>query len=195
VLTGGGTPTGASDAAGRLIGQGARALVSFGLAGGLDPALRPGTIVIPAAVLSEGRRYAADPGLAALFGGLTDHCLLAGTSIAVNAAAKSHLYRSTGAHAIDLESGSVAQLAEAHGLPFVAVRAVCDPAERDLPPAALVPLDRNGGIALIPVLTSLLRQPAQLPGLVALALDAARARRALIGLANRHQWPANRSSR
>ncbi|MDR3530287.1 MAG: hypothetical protein P4L90_07030, partial [Rhodopila sp.] len=94
------------------------------------------------------------------------------------------------AHAIDLESGAMARVAEAHGLPFIVVRAICDPAERDLPPAALVALDPEGGIGLIPVLRSVLKQPNQLPGLLALARDAGRARRALIGLAERYRSTA-----
>ncbi|HEY0425948.1 MAG TPA: hypothetical protein VGC82_21710, partial [Rhodopila sp.] len=46
----GGTPAGAGVAASELIEQGATALVSFGLAGGLDPALRPGTVVVASIV-------------------------------------------------------------------------------------------------------------------------------------------------
>ncbi|MGD0108383.1 MAG: hypothetical protein ABSC06_30745, partial [Rhodopila sp.] len=47
VLAGGGRPEGADAAANRLVKQGANALVSFGFAGGLDPALRAGAVVIP----------------------------------------------------------------------------------------------------------------------------------------------------
>ena len=47
---GGGTPAGAERAARQLVAEGAGALVSFGLAGGLDPALRPGALVVPARI-------------------------------------------------------------------------------------------------------------------------------------------------
>ena len=57
---------------------GANALVSLGFAGGLDPALRAGTLVIPATVLSDGVEYATDHAIAAGFGGLTPHRLIAG---------------------------------------------------------------------------------------------------------------------
>ncbi len=137
-------------------------------------------MVIPTTILSEGRSYAADPALADRFGGLTGHCLLAGSEIAADAAAKRRLRIVTQAHAIDLESGSVARIAAACGMGFIAVRAICDPAERDLPPAALHAVDRNGGIALIQVLLSVLRRPGQVPALLRLASDAAQARRALI---------------
>ena len=189
VLAGGGTPAGAADAALRLLGLGVNALVSFGFAGALDPALRTGAVIIPASVLSEGTMYAADPSLADRFGGLTRHCLVAGTAVAADAATKQRLREATQAHAIDLESGSVARLALAHGLPFIAVRAISDTAERDLPPAALLALDRDGRIDTTRVLGSVLRRPAQLSALLGLASDAARARRALIGLTRRGLAP------
>lgn len=174
---------------------GANALVSFGLAGGLDPALRPGTVIVPAAILSGGTPYPADPDLAARFGGLTAHRLLAGTAIARSATCKRQLHLATRTHAIDLESGGVARVAADRGLAFVAVRAICDPAERDLPPAALCALDDRGGIMLPRVLLSLLRHPGQLPALLRLASDAARARRALAELAGRYSGAASRSRR
>jgi adenosylhomocysteine nucleosidase len=182
VLAGGGTPEGAAKAANRLVEQGVNALVSFGFAGGLDPALRPGAVVIPVSILSDGQWYAAEPALAERFGGLTGHRLIAGTAVAANSNSKRQLHATTQAHAIDLESGSVARVAQDHGLPFAAVRAISDSAERDLPPAALLALDRRGRVDLIQVLGSLLRQPGQLPALISLASDAARARRALIRL-------------
>jgi adenosylhomocysteine nucleosidase len=182
VLAGGGTPEGAAEAAKRLVGQGVTALISFGFAGGLDPALRAGTVVIPTSIWFDGRLYAAEPALAARFGGLTPHCLMAGTAVAADVTTKRRLHATTHAHAIDLESGSVVRVAQAHGLPFTVVRAISDAADRDLPPAALLALDRQGGVDLIGVLGSLLRQPTQLPALLRLALDVARARRALLRL-------------
>ena len=182
VRAGGGTPSGAAAAATQLIGQGATALVSFGLAGGLDPSVRPGTLVIPRDVLSDGETLQADPALAARFGGLTGHTILAGSAIVDTAAAKRALRSATGAHAVDLESGAVAQAARAHNLPFAVVRAICDPAERDLPPAALLALHPDGAIGLLRVMRSVLTRPAQISGLLVLASDAARARRALIDL-------------
>jgi len=195
VLAGGGSPQGAAEAANRLIEQGVNSLVSFGLAGGLDPALRAGDVVIPAAVLSDGREYPAEPVLANLFGGLTGHRLVAGTEVAADSRAKRRLRATTQADAIDLESGSVARVAQDHSLPFAVVRAISDPADRDLPPAALLALDRRGRVDLLRVLMSLLHHPAQLPALLSLASDAARARRALVrltqhGVSASHYRPA-----
>jgi len=108
--------------------------------------------------------------------------VLAGDAVAADAAAKRALFATTAAQAIDLESGGVARVADLHGLPFAVVRAICDPAERDLPPAALVALDRAGAIGFLAVLRSVARRPGQIPGLLALGRDAARARRGLQGV-------------
>jgi len=100
--------------------------------------------------------------------------------MAATSAEKARMREITGADAIDLESGPVAIAAVASGLPFAVLRAICDPAERDLPPAALVALDQQGIIGLRRILASLSRRPDQLPALIALARDAARARAALV---------------
>jgi adenosylhomocysteine nucleosidase len=88
---------------------------------------------------------------------------------------KAALNRQSGAIAVDLESHLVAEAAAAAGLPFAALRAVADPAERALPPAALIGLDATGHPALGRILLSLARQPAQLPALLRLARDTRRA--------------------
>jgi adenosylhomocysteine nucleosidase len=142
-------------------------------------------VIVPSTVLSDGVASHADASLAERFGGLTAHTILGGSTIAADAAAKRRLYAATQAHAIDLESGAVAAIAGARGLPFIVIRAICDPAERDLPPAALTALDPDGAIGLWGVLRSLLGNPRQIPGLLALAHDAKLARRALLGLADR----------
>ncbi len=180
VEVGGGDAPGAAQAAQRLADEGATALISFGLAGGLDPTLRPGTIVVPARILCDGRSLPADPPLAARLGGASTDLLLAGKRIATTGAEKRKLHAETGAAAIDLETGGVASVAAARGLPFAVLRAICDPAERSLPRAALAALDLHGRIALLQVLRAVTREPSQIAGLIRLAADAAVARRALV---------------
>ncbi len=151
-------------------------MVSFGLAGGLHPALRPGDLLRPARVLAADGAWDADP---ALLGGTTPGSLWGGGAVLATAADKAALHRRSGAAAVDLESAAVARVARRHGLPFAVLRAVCDPADCDLPPAALVALDPAGRIGLGAVLASVLANPRQVPALLALGADAARARRAL----------------
>ena len=180
VAIGGGTPDGARRAALGLVESGAAALLSFGLAGGLDPALRPGDLVVPRGVLVSGRRFDTDPALCRLLGGATPHALLGGERIVAETADKQMLWRTTGCAAVDLESAAVAEVASDKNLPFAVLRAICDPAGRAVPPAALAALDAGGAVALGRVLVSVGRQPGQLAALLALARDAVRARRALL---------------
>ncbi|WP_267847918.1 hypothetical protein [Robbsia betulipollinis] len=106
----------------------------------------------------------------------------------VSAAQKQLLHRRTGAAAVDMESAALARVAATHGLPFVVCRVVIDRASHTLPAAALAGMHADGGTRILPVIASLLRHPAQLPSLLALANDARRARRTMTGLA-RHMPP------
>ena len=180
VQAGGGTPYGAQCAAEALVKAGAQGLVSFGLAGGLKPGLKPGSILVPPAVIEGNRTYICDFRLMEFLGGSTGVSILAGQKIAATAHEKALLYRRSHPAAIDLESGAVARVAAEKVLPFAVLRAVTDPAELDLPPAAMVALKDDGGVDLGKVLLAVLKQPRQIPGLIALGKDAKAARAALI---------------
>lgn len=180
VGVGGGLPDGAYRAAEALVAQGALALVSFGLAGGLARDVTPGDVLVPNAVIEGPRAYKCDDGLMAFLGGSTGKPILAGHRIAVTASDKSKLFRRSKAVAIDLESGAVARVASGRGLPFAVLRAVADAADRNLPPAAGVPLKAGGGIDLQAILRSVAANPGQIPGLLGLARDARRAQAALV---------------
>src|SRR5581483_5151670 len=105
--------------------------------------------------------------------------ILAGDAIAATADAKARLHRDSGAIAIDLESHRVAVAAQRARVPFVILRAVADPAERDLPAAALAPLSRSGRPQALRIAASLARKPGQLAALRQLRRDAQAALAAL----------------
>lgn len=166
------------EAADRLIARGATALLSFGLAGGLDPWLKPGDLVCPGRILSADREaLPADP---QWHGHVMADARTAGMEIAdgalfgydrpvAEAGTKHRLANETGAVAVDMESHSVAAVAAAHGLPFVALRAIADTADRSLPPAALAAVDAEGRIRAMAVTLALLRGPGQIPAMIELA--------------------------
>ena len=180
VMVGGGTPDGARVAAQALVDHGAEALLSFGLAGGLQPGLPAGTMLIPSTVITPTETHGCDPGLVAFLGGETSHALLAGENIVATIADKTRLYQLYQASAIDLESGAVADIAVRNALPFAVLRAIADPAERTLPPAALVALKADGRLDLRRLMGSILSQPGQIPGLMKVGQDAKAARRSLL---------------
>ena len=167
--------------AARLIAEGATAVLSFGLCGGLDPALRPGDLVLAeAVVLPDGGRIGvsaphrdrlrarlAAAGLRPLGG------TLAGSDSAVaTAAAKGALFGQSGAVAVDMESHGVAAAAQAAGVPLLVVRAVADPAERTLPRAALNVVGPDGRLRLLRALATMYVRPWEGPALVRLAYEA-----------------------
>jgi adenosylhomocysteine nucleosidase len=181
VAIGGGTAAGAEYAAQRLVDEGAKALVSFGLAGGLDPALQPGALIVPSVVIASDEHHATDPALSRMLGGTTQHHMLGADAIVASTDEKRRLRDRTGAAAVELESGAVARVATLRGIPFAVLRAICDPVDGTLPPAAVAALDARGAICIWRVLTSIAAHPWQLPALFSLAADAAAARRSLLG--------------
>jgi hopanoid-associated phosphorylase len=172
----------------RLIHEGACGLLSFGTAGALAPELAPGNVIVATEVITaSGGSLAAErawcDALAAA-GSARRLPLQLGALRAVDqpvasAEAKTALYRSCGALAVDMESGAVARAARDAGLPFAVLRVVIDTAGRDLPPAAMAAMAPGGGIDARGLARELWRRPHQIGGLLGLARDAAVARRAL----------------
>ncbi|WP_072628607.1 phosphorylase [Pandoraea thiooxydans] len=166
------------------LAQGCRGVVSFGTAGGLVDALRPGTWVVARRVLSETECFETDEdwsrALCRALPGASYGDLAGVASPVVQAQAKHALHQASGAVAADMESHIVGRLAAQRGLPFAVCRVVIDPAERSLPEAALAGLRADGSTDVWAVLRSLARHPGQFPGLLRLAGDARRARRAMI---------------
>lgn len=171
---GGGTYDGALRAAEVLVGQGVTALISYGVAGGLDPDLAPGTLLAASEVMTDGTVIKAN----LMPAGVRQVRMLGARDVVGTVADKAALWTSTAAACVDLESGAVALTARQHRLPFGALRAICDPAQRTLPPAAMTALE-DGAIQFRRVVWSLLRRPWQLGGLLRLGNDARVARNAL----------------
>lgn len=178
----------AAVAAHRLLEGGACGLISFGIAGGLVPDLRPGSLVVATAVVDEdGPVYEAwQPWRDRLHNALPQahSALLAGARMpAATVGDKTRLKALTGAAAVDLESLAVARACQAWGRPFAVLRAVADPAWRALPAAALAGLDGAGRMAPGAVLARLAADPRELVALGRLAWDLGRALAALRGAA------------
>jgi hopanoid-associated phosphorylase len=173
----GGVPARTAAALERAVAEGASFLLSFGIAGALDPSLPPGALVVASAVLDdEGRAFDA---VVPPVGGAVVGPVRGSAAIAATAAVKAALYADGGALCVDLESHVVAAAAQRAGLEFAVLRAIADPARRPLPPAALLELKPDGTPALGRVLGSVARHPGQIPALLRLALDTRAALRSL----------------
>jgi hopanoid-associated phosphorylase len=154
----------------RSIARGARAIISVGIGGGLKPGLAAGSLVIAQDVVAEGGRYDTDTGWAEAMAAQLPQAVR-GTIAGVNAiitepADKSALYHQTGALLVDMESHVAAAVASAYELPFAALRAVSDAAEERLPPAVTGAIDAHGRLKLGAVLTSIAKNPLQIPALI-----------------------------
>jgi adenosylhomocysteine nucleosidase len=192
VACAGATAAGAARAAAEVATD-AGALLSFGFAGGLDPTLRPGDIVVGAGVVAaDGTMYETADALAQHLCAALDsvECgwsagLVADAGhVLATVAAKQALAARTRAVIVDMESRAVAET----GLPFAILRVVVDPAERTIPASVLAALRPSGRLNPLALVGGLLRRPGEIGTLRALARDndAARASLRRAALALRH---------
>src|SRR6267154_1016356 len=166
-----------------------KGVISFGVAGGLDPALKSGDVVMATEVLAGDTRWLA--GLALNEGMIAGMGLgrrrvvrgrLAGVEQVVAArAVKAALHSETGAAAVDMESHIAAAYAAEAGLPFAALRVISDPASRALPSLVMAAIKPNGDIDLRKILRGVARNPLTLRSLVSTGIDFNRALRSLRG--------------
>lgn len=154
-------PERAAQAAQRALEQGAGALVSFGVAGGLSNSVASGTLLVPREIVGASR-LSTDQSwveriVAALDGVVicSTSALLAVDDVLETPAAKAAAAGDSGAVAVDLESGALARVAHAAGVPFVALRAIADDAGDTLPPGVEAWVDDTGQSRLGPVAAAL----------------------------------------
>ena len=167
----------AREAAEGLEAGGASALMSFGFAGALDPDLRPGDLILPESI-RFGHSFEVDlnwrdrllqclPGSLRIAGGV----LAASSKVLTSTTAKRELAQTDGACAVDMESGAVAEVAARADLPFLAIRAISDPAGFSPPPVLLDAVRQDGSADLSRLLPLLLRRSLTVGTLLRLAKD------------------------
>jgi adenosylhomocysteine nucleosidase len=157
-------------AAQALLEKGATALVSWGSAGGLMPVLPPGSLILPERILGADQSvYPADPvwheRLCSRLKGYVDPqrgVLAESKQVLATRAEKAALLRRTGAVAVDMESASIAQIAKEAGIPFMAIRAIADGAQLDMPRSALDSIDEFGRVRPMRLLSLMARHPVEL---------------------------------
>jgi hopanoid-associated phosphorylase len=166
-----------------------RGVISFGVAGGLDPSLKTGDVVVATEVMAGDTRWLAGLSLTetqiasiALGRRRVVRGLLAGVEEVVAASAcKAALHSETGAAAVDMESHIAAAYAAEAGIPFAALRVISDPAHRALPVVARKAIKPNGDLDLVQIMGSVVRNPRSLRALVSTGIDFNRALRSLRG--------------
>jgi hopanoid-associated phosphorylase len=164
-----------------------RGVISFGVAGGLDPDLKSGAVVVATEVVAGNSRWSASEilsdeliagagvGRQKVFRG----GLVGVEKVVTGQAGKAALRSEFGAAAVDMESHIAAEFAAMAGLPFAALRVVSDPAHRALPEIATTAIKPNGDVDLRKVLRGIARNPLVIRALVSTGRDFNRALRSL----------------
>jgi nucleoside phosphorylase len=134
-------------------------VISAGLAGALDPALKCGDVVVDGATEMVSGSTCADAKR-----GRIHHA----DGIVSTPAQKAELFARTGAIAIDMESEKIARLARDSDIAFLAFRAISDCADEVVDPAVLSLVDPLGRAKTGAVLSALARRPALLKQLLRL---------------------------
>jgi adenosylhomocysteine nucleosidase len=104
-------------------------IISVGWAGACQPGALVGSIARPSTIVNAqtGERYSCVAG---------DGSVLATVAAFAGSEEKLRLQAAYGASVLEMEAATVARLAQAHGLPFRAIKAISDAADFDFPAIA-----------------------------------------------------------
>jgi hopanoid-associated phosphorylase len=163
--------------------SGLRAVISFGIAGGLDPSLEPGDVVVATAVIAaKGTWKVPASVVSAMAGrvGASGITVKQGALVGVEEpvllpSTKKRMHDATDAIAVDMESHIGADYAAANNLQFAAIRVISDPAVRALPPLAKKALKPDGRVDFGAIFSGLARAPSEMSALIRAGGDAGRA--------------------
>ncbi len=165
----------ARTAATGLHAGGVHALVSFGIAGALDSSLKPGDLVLPESIHAEQIQPVTLAWRSRLQQLLPSHLKIVGGTLAsspvtlTSEKVKRELATATGACAVDMESGAIADVAANAGIPFIAIRAIIDPVEFSPPIAMLSAIYPDGSVNSMRLLALILKRSVSLSELIHLA--------------------------
>ena len=185
------------------------ALGCFGVSGGLNPRLKTGDMVFVDAVFEEqddefsliwemdGSLFAetfnciAEKGLPVQRGSI-----VTARKPVLDAAGKRALFDRTNALAVDMETAAVVLAANQSGLPFFAIRSICDPADASVPEALFQCVDEKGAPRFLHLLRWIVQKPSLLVHLLGMKrnFEAALTGAALVRhcLPEAHDLPAPR---
>ena len=163
--------------------SGLRAVISFGIAGGLHPALEPGDVVVATAVIAEKGTWKVPASVVSAMAervGASGIPVTRGALVGVEEpvllpSTKARMREATDAIAVDMESHIGAAYAADNDLPFAAIRVISDPSVRALPPLAKKALKPDGRVDFAAVFSGLARAPLEITTLIRAGGDAGRA--------------------
>ena len=167
----------ARNAARDLLAEGCDALLSFGIAGGLDPLLGPGTTIVADAIVTQtGQKFkTADRWRERLLRALNGLPAVRSATVAgsdwpiTTEVERLALSEASGASVVDMESHAVAEVASDAAVPFLALRVVADTFTDVVPMWVNDCVSDDGGIKPLALTTGLIAQPGDIMALLRLA--------------------------
>lgn len=171
-------PKNAESAAEQLVAKGVTQLISWGSAAALSSALKPGDLTLADTLIDTddieisiaSNWHSHSKNLLSQSVVVHTGCLAESRNIVSSGKDKGQLQSITGAVALDMESVAIAKVAARHALPFLAIRAIVDPVNMDLPDAIGYSLNDQGDVRLGRLLLFLALHPLELPGLIKLGI-------------------------
>ena len=166
-----------------LVKNGCEILISFGIAGALDPQLSAGDLVIPKSVTdAKCNTFRTDYNLHQQISHhfsnkfkVSSGTLFGSETIIWDADEKKRLFDEYNTKIVDMESFGVARAANENNCSFLIVRSISDIANQSLPKESLKSIDLNNNIKLGNILIDLAKNPNELPSLLRLAQNSRKA--------------------
>jgi nucleoside phosphorylase len=171
-------------------------LIICGFGGALIRSLQPGDLVVASSVIDASKglelksppilpeRAIIDSALALESNGFGLHtgALVTADRVLITAQEKRNWHEHTGAVVVDMETAAAVNVAIAAGFQWLALRAVTDESDQDMPLDFNNIADANGTVSPLKVALATLLHPASIPGMIRLGSAANRAGKNLAAL-------------
>ena len=154
----------------KLISQGVDLIISFGIAGALDPRLKSGSIIISTQVLTPlYKRIPCNPSLGIKIfklkknkSGVYFRPVIGSNYPITNKTEKKKIFKDSGAAAVDMETHIAAKIAQKKGIPFLAVRSICDTTDQNLPDFIATNIENKKKLNILKILELIVKKPYEL---------------------------------
>jgi adenosylhomocysteine nucleosidase len=164
-------------AANKLLALKVDALISWGVAGAIDDSLNPGDMILAESIISPDRSYKISNewinNISNYFK-QNSYDILSGDIVSskemcASTSDKKLLLQETAALAVDMESAAIAEAATINNLDFLAIRAIADNANTNIPEAVVKHTDNVGQPKLFSFISSCMLNPVQVRDIFILA--------------------------